>query len=102
MKDVAFSEEREWRIIHQIYEPAHRTQVKFTCKPAFLSPYVELDIGETRSHQLPKRLPLHTVWVGPGRLSPLSLIAVKAALLKYDYSDSVEIKSSGIAYRIVG
>ena len=35
MKDVAFSEECEWRIICQ---PKYRTQVKFTPRPAVLSP----------------------------------------------------------------
>jgi Protein of unknown function (DUF2971) len=111
MKDVAFSEEREWRIV---YMPPYRTQVKFIPRPVVLSPYVELDIGEDNPHptdwnknepalskELPKRLPLHTVWIGPGRLSRLSNITVNTMLLNYAYQ-SVEIKISNITYRVVG
>jgi Protein of unknown function (DUF2971) len=111
MKDAAFAEEQEWRII---YRPEYRTQVKFIPRPAVLSPYVELDVGEenphpaewhkdepARSKALPKRLPLRTVWIGPGRLSPLSKITVNTMLLNYGYH-SIEINLSNIAYRIVG
>src|SRR6266446_9879838 len=46
MKDEAFKEEQEWRIV---YPPARRAKVKFIPKPNVLSPYVDLALRRVHS-----------------------------------------------------
>jgi len=110
VKDPAFAEEREWRIIYRATRP---NEISFLAKQTMLSGFVELGLGVAQSHPnalpaedpgrkraLPDRLPIRVLWTGPGRLKDLSQIAGKALLENNGY-DGVRLETSPIEFRIV-
>jgi hypothetical protein len=72
MKNPAFAEEQEWRLIHLTHSKA---SVRFLPKLTGLFPFVELKLGMPQSgtpdqiellgRNLPDRLPIKVLWSGP-------------------------------------
>jgi hypothetical protein len=107
MKNPAFAEEQEWRLIHVLQS---KWDVRFLPKPVGLTPYVELKLGAPQTvdapdqvkrlgRSLPNKLPIHSLQSGPGRATDISLLAGRTLLEQYNY-DGVPFASSKIPYRV--
>jgi hypothetical protein len=106
MKNPAFFEEDEWRLIHLTHSQA---SVRFLPKPTGLVPFVELKLGVPQSgtpyqvellgRNLPDRLPIKVLWSGPGRATDTSLLAGRTLLEQFSY-DGVRLEASKIPYRV--
>jgi Protein of unknown function (DUF2971) len=106
MKNSAFFEEEEWRLIHLTHSQA---SVRFLPKPTGLVPFVELKLGIPQSgapdqiallgRNLPDRLPIKVLWSGPGRATDTSLLAGRTLLEQCGY-DGVRLAASKIPYRV--
>jgi Protein of unknown function (DUF2971) len=95
MKNPAFFEEEEWRLIHL---PESIATIRFLPKPTKLVPFVELKIGSPSNS--PDHVPIKVLWSGPGRDSDISLfLAGRALLEQYGYF-GVALKPSNIPYRV--
>jgi Protein of unknown function (DUF2971) len=110
MKDEAFEEELEWRIV---YSATRRAEVKFIPKPNALSPYVDLNLRRVQSlpgagptvtptsaRRFSDLLPLCQLWVGPGHLKDLSAVSAETLLINHGYTD-VSIRKSTTPYRVL-
>lgn len=106
MKNPAFAEEEEWRLIH--IAPS-RASVRFLPRLTGLAAFVELKLGTpqqgSRDHiaplgrTLPDRLPIKVLWSGPGRATDASLLAGRVLLEQHGY-DGVRLMASKIPYRV--
>jgi Protein of unknown function (DUF2971) len=106
MKNPAFAEEEEWRLIHLLQSKA---SVRFFPKLTGLVPFVELRLGTPQSgapdqiallgRSLPERLPIKVLWSGPGRATETSLLAGRTLLEQFGY-DGVKLAASKIPYRV--
>ncbi|MDH2346489.1 DUF2971 domain-containing protein [Bradyrhizobium sp. SSUT77] len=108
IKNPAFVEEREWRII---FRPAWKEQVRLLPRSTGLAPFVELKLGapaaeissERLKHlgraSLPDRLPITKLWSGPGRATDTSLLAGRTLLEQMGY-DGVSLEASKIPFRV--
>ena len=106
MKNPAFFEEEEWRLIHLARS---KTSVRFLSKLTGLVPFVELKLGVPQSgtpdqiellgRNLPDRLPIKVLWSGPGRATGTSLLAGRTLLEQFGY-DGVTLEGSKIPYRV--
>jgi hypothetical protein len=106
IKNPAFAEEDEWRLIHM---PMFKEDVRFVPKLLGLSPFTELRLGNPQTgvpervirlgRDLPDRLPIVKLWSGPGRTTDTSLLAGRTLLEQMGY-DGVLLESSKIPYRV--
>jgi hypothetical protein len=106
MKNPAFDEEQEWRLIHLTHSQA---SVRFLPKLTGLVPFVELKLGMPQSgtpdqiallgRSLPDSLPIKVLWSGPGRATDTSLLAGRTLLEQFGY-DGVRLAASKIPYRV--
>jgi len=106
MKNPAFFEEKEWRLIHLARSKA---SVRFLSKLTGLVPFVELKLGVPQSgtpdqiellgRNLPDRLPIKVLWSGPGRATWTPLLAGRTLLEQFGY-DGVTLEGSKIPYRV--
>ncbi len=107
MKNPAFVEEQEWRLIHSLQS---KWDVRFLAKPVGLVPFVELKLGTPQTgpaaHQiahlgrpLPDKLPISVLWSGPGRATDTSLLAGRTLLEQFNYI-GVQLEASKIPYRV--
>lgn len=108
LKNPDFAEEAEWRIVFMLRS---NRQVQFLSKPTGLVPFVGLKLGVTQPApplldlphdtltSFPDKLPIISVWSGPGRATDISLLAAKSLLEKNNYDD-VQLHASRIPYRI--
>jgi len=107
MKNPAFAEEQEWRLIHMLQS---KWDVRFLPKPIGLVPYVELRLGAPQvnpepaqlarlGRALPDKLPINVLWSGPGRATDTSLLAARTLLEQFNY-DGVRLEASKIPYRV--
>jgi hypothetical protein len=100
IKNSAFIEEREWRLIKLAVPVAlpGGDQVEFVPKPTGLVPYIELKVGSARPGK-PDMLPISQLWSGPGRATEISLLSGRALLEKFGYV-GVGLDASGIPFRV--
>lgn len=106
IKNPAFVEEQEWRLIHM---PLFKQDVRFVPRQTGLSPFTELRLGEPQTgiselvarldRALPDRLPIRKLWSGPGRATDTSLLAGRTLLEQMNY-DGVNLEASKIPYRV--
>jgi hypothetical protein len=106
IKNPAFAEEAEWRLIHL---PLFKEEVRFIAKQTGLSPFTELRLGEPQTgsperlgrlgHELPDRLPIKKLWSGPGRSTDTALLAGRTLLEQMNYG-GVGLEASKIPYRV--
>jgi len=107
MKNPAFAEEEEWRLIHILQS---KWDVRFLPKPVGLVPFVELKLGTPQTgpaapqiarlgRPLPDKLPINVLWSGPGRATDTSLLAGRTLLEQFNY-DGVHLEASKIPYRV--
>jgi hypothetical protein len=106
MKNPAFGEEQEWRLIHMLQT---KWDVRFLTKPSGLVPFVELKLGTPQppsdhiaarlGRPLPDLLPITELWSGPGRATDTSLLAGRTLLEQFNY-DGVKLNASKIPYRV--
>jgi hypothetical protein len=106
LKNPAFAEEQEWRLIHLLQA---KWDVRFLPKPIGLVPFVELKLGSPQitasplaarlGRNLPDLLPITVLWSGPGQATDISLLAGRTLLEQFGY-DGVDLKASKIPYRI--
>jgi hypothetical protein len=107
MKNPAFAEEQEWRLIHMLQA---KWDVRFLPKPIALVPYVELKLGTPQTgafgpqvarlgRPLPDKLPIDVLWSGPGPATDISLLAGRTLLEQFNY-DGVRLEASKIPYRV--
>jgi hypothetical protein len=95
LKDISFSEEREWRLI-SVLQPDDR-RVEFRAGRATLIPYYEFELTDEKN----KTLPIKSIIVGPTPNEDESLQAVKTFLAQEGMSEQVAVISSKIPYREV-
>jgi hypothetical protein len=64
MKNSAFAQEREWRLIAM---PIKRSEIKYRNRGSLLTPYIEINLSGIVHHSGGKEwpLPLRECWVGP-------------------------------------
>jgi len=106
IKNPAFVEEQEWRLIHM---PPFKRDVRFVPRQTGLSPFTELRLGEPQTgipellvrlgRELPDRLPIRKLWSGPGRATDTSLLAGRTLLEQMNY-DGVTLEASKIPYLV--
>jgi Protein of unknown function (DUF2971) len=108
IKNPAFVEEQEWRLI---FMPSLKEQVRFVPRSTGLAPFVELKLGAQQSGAHPDRLahlgrvaladrlPVTKLWSGPGRATDTSLLAGRTLLEQMGY-DGVSLEGSKIPYRV--
>jgi hypothetical protein len=106
VKNPAFVEEQEWRLIQM---PLFKEDVRFVPRQTGLSPFTELRLGEPQVGEperlahlgrgLPDRLPIVKLWSGPGRATDTSLLAGRTLLEQMNY-DGVKLEASKIPYRV--
>jgi Protein of unknown function (DUF2971) len=106
IKNPAFAEEGEWRLIHL---PLFKEDIRFIPRQTGLSPFTELRLGEPQTgsterlarlgRELPDRLPIKKMWSGPGRATDTSLLAGRTLLEQMNY-DGVSLEASKIPYRV--
>ncbi|MGD0026241.1 MAG: DUF2971 domain-containing protein [Xanthobacteraceae bacterium] len=108
LKNPDFAEEAEWRIIFMLRS---NRQVQYSPKPTGLVPFVALKMGVSQAApplldlahdsltSFPDKLPIISVWSGPGRATDISLLAAESLLEKNNY-DGVQLHASKIPYRI--
>jgi hypothetical protein len=94
LKNSDFAEEEEWRLIHP--PPNDASDVDYLPKPTGLFPYVRLKF---RPGDDSDRLPIRSLWSGPGRLANESGKAAEYLLRSKGYS-TVEFHCSEIPYRV--
>jgi hypothetical protein len=106
IKNPAFAEEEEWRLIHL---PKWKENIRFLPRPTGLVPYLELKLGLSEigtpeqiarlGRSLPDRLPIEVLWSGPGRATDTSLLAGRTLLEQLNYF-GVKLEASKIPYRV--
>lgn len=109
MKNPAFEEESEWRTIYLLRA---QREIKFVPKLKGLVPVIDMKLGEPRMlaplpTKLPNdtldsqsdKLPITSLWSGPGSSSQISLLAGRAILEKHEYV-GVQLMSSEIPFRV--
>jgi hypothetical protein len=109
MKNPAFEEENEWRLIYLLR--ANR-EIQFVPKLKGLVPVVGMKLGEPQPfvpleinllndtlESQPDKLPIVSLWSGPGAASGISLLAARSLLEKHGYG-GVNISSSQIPFRV--
>jgi hypothetical protein len=106
IKNPAFIEEREWRLIQM---PLFKEDIRFVPRATGLSPFTELRLGDPQNglpersvrlgRGLPDRLPVVKLWSGPGRATDTSLLAGRTLLEQMNY-DGVNLEASKIPYRV--
>jgi hypothetical protein len=106
MKNPAFAEENEWRLI---YLATSQERMQFLPRATGLVPFVEINIGVPRTGtpeqvaalggKLPDQLPITVLWSGPGRATATSLLAGRVLLEKCGYV-GVRLEASQIPYRV--
>jgi hypothetical protein len=107
MKNPAFAEEQEWRLIHILQS---KWDVRFLPKNSGLVPFTELKLGTPETsyaapivarlgRPIPDRLPITELWSGPGRATDTSLLAGRTLLEQFGY-DGVRFEASKIPYRV--
>jgi hypothetical protein len=107
MKNPAFFEEKEWRLIKPL---AGLGEVKFLAKERGLSAFIPLRLGAPQKNAtpqnpkhvnpLPDLLPISVVWTGPGQMKEISKMAVLGLLEQNNY-DGVRLEVSDIPYRVI-
>jgi hypothetical protein len=98
MKNPAFEEENEWRVIYLLKT---KREAQFIPKPKGLVPVVAMKLGEPQpfiplSQELPNdvltsqpdRLPIVSLWCGPGSASGISLLSGRTLLESTDIMPS--------------
>jgi hypothetical protein len=109
MKNPAFEEETEWRLIYLL---RGNREITFLPKPKGLVPVVDMKLGapqpfpapadklpnDALSHQ-PDKLPIVSLWAGPGANAGLALLAGRTLLEKHGY-DGVTLAASQIPFRV--
>lgn len=108
IKNPAFVEEQEWRLI---FLPVWKEQVRFVPRLTGLAPFVELNLGVPPEEipqdrlnylgraSLPDRLPITKLWSGPGKATDTSLLAGRTLLEQTGYY-GVSLDASKIPYRV--
>lgn len=106
MKNPAFAEEREWRLIQM---PPSKDDIRFVPRQTGLAPFTELRLGTPQAgtpdktarlgRELPDRLPIVKLWSGPGKTTETSLLAGRTLLEQMNYDD-VKLEASKIPYRV--
>jgi hypothetical protein len=106
VKNPAFVEEQEWRLIQM---PLLKEDIRFVSRQTGLAPFTELRLGDPQvgasdrvvrlGHPLPDRLPIVKLWSGPGRATDTSLLAGRTLLEQMNY-DGVNLEASKIPYRV--
>ncbi len=106
MKNPAFTEEQEWRLIHILQS---KLDVRFLPKPIGLVPFVEIKLGTPQAPAAPlvarlgrplaDRLPITELWSGPGPAADTSLLAGRTLLEQSEY-DGVHLHASNIPFRV--
>jgi hypothetical protein len=106
IKNPAFEEEGEWRLIHL---PNWKEDIRFIAKETGLSPFTELRLGKPQTgdpdrvarlgQELPDRLPILKLWTGPGSAAETSLLAGRTLLEQMNYI-GVNLEASKIPYRV--
>jgi hypothetical protein len=106
MKNPAFVEEKEWRLIHR---SASQASVRFAPRLTGLVAFVDIKLGLPQTgtqgetallgRQLPDRLPIKVLWSGPGRATKQSLEAGRTLLGQNGYV-GIPVFASEIPYRV--
>lgn len=109
LKNHAFEEESEWRIIYLLRA---KREVTFVPKPKGLVPVVQMKLGEPQTlnplaaglpndslMSQPDKLPIVSLWSGPGAASNVSLLTGRTLLEKHAY-EGVNLSSSQIPFRV--
>lgn len=110
-KNMAFAEEREWRIL---YGPQYRSEVKVIEKNLALTSFVDLRLGKKasippswssgdpgRKEQLPDHLPIRDVWFGPSRGQALTNLSAKILVENAGYPAPINLRRSKAPFRSV-
>jgi len=92
-KHSGFAEEKEWRAVHWLEDPAH---VHFEPRRGMIRPYVDFFTGVGD----PRKLPVETVIVGSSQLVQQSRKSVELLLRSRGY-EGVDVTDSGIPFREV-
>lgn len=90
LKNPAFYEEEEWRIVMYNKDPSF---IEFTTRAGMIRPHLEVSLSEDTQN-----LPLEQVLLGPGTDPVLSPKAVSLLLRKHGYAD-VEVVSASFGLR---
>lgn len=96
LKDPAFSEEREWRILgYRGWHGNYGTPPEFRVGDFGLTPYIEIDLSTSEG-----RLPLREIVVGPGPHALLRVEATQLRLSSLGYgAEEVAVRTSNIPFR---
>ncbi len=94
-KHKGFSEEKEWRAVHQV-KHERTDQIMFETSRGIIKPFVDL-WGSSKERNL-ERLPMVKVIVGKSNFSSLSKKSAKLLLTQYGYRD-VEVEESSVPIR---
>jgi hypothetical protein len=109
MKNPAFEEENEWRLIYLLRA---KREIQFVPKLKGLVPIVAMKLGQPQifvplAEKLandmltsqPDKLAIVSLWSGPGSASGISLLAGRTILEKHGY-EGVDLASSQIPFRV--
>jgi hypothetical protein len=94
LKHPGFSEEREWRVVHQA---RGADKVECDASTGVLRPYVRL-IGRGGIHRPRARLPIVEVQVGPSPMASQSVTAVERFLIQHHHT-RVRVSATALTYR---
>lgn len=95
IKDPAFAEEREWRVVHPWFQAESDSQIAFRAGPLGPTPYVPLDLRGADG-----LVPISEVIVGPGDNAELRVTATQLLLAKHGYEHGrVSVRVSDVPFR---
>jgi hypothetical protein len=95
LKHPAFYAEQERRVITTIIQ-GEQSSVVFRPKKTIIARCLPLEIGTNEAGV--RRLPITTIYIGPGPAQASSGASVEALLARYGYND-VKVRLSDIPYR---
>ena len=93
VKDDSFSEEKEWRVVSQVFTNFIESPIKFREAPSMLIPYMEMPLVDGG-----QKLPIGDIIVGPTPTINLSMESIVRYLNRLGVVN-LSIKSCGIPYR---
>ena len=109
MKTPAFEEESEWRTVYLLRSIR---EIQFVPRATGLVPVLAMKLGQQQSlspvpnnlihdtlTNLPDKLPIASLWSGPGASGRISLFSARALLEKNGYG-GVKLASSEIPFRV--
>lgn len=97
LKNPAFAEEQEWRLIRRTYGAPLETPspVRFRDGPLGLTPFVSLDLRDESG-----RIPLTELVVSPGENTDLRAAAAELLLAQHGYApDEIRVRISKVPFR---